>query len=275
MKIGTFLNQIERAVNLGEIPDIPSGLKQLAEKGLSYVDVPSEMVDRYSPDQILAWLTPLGLTVESYIHCLPFRSLSKAGWFFYEQDTALQLQRCESLGCKLFMLVPEVGTDCVLPRNVLREQIVAYAEYVTRSAQSLSLHILMENYSFQRSLFSTPEDIDYILSHVPDLDFLLDTGNFWFSGTDMERATQKFARKTRHVHLKDLMPNTSGYLQIDGKGADSVALGAGILPLRSAISTLKEAGYEGGLSIELNANIHIMSALERSLSYLKSLDIAT
>lgn len=275
MKIGTFLNQIERAVAIGEIPSIETGLKRLADKGLSYVDVTSEMAETYSVPQINAWLEPLELTVGSYIHCLPFRTLDESSWEFYKQDTALQLDRCRRLGCSLFMLVPEVDETVShsVSRNMLRNQIVTYAHYVTAQSLHCNIHTLIENYSRLYCPFSTLEDLDYILKELPDLHFLLDTGNFWFNDIDTEFAVRKYAVKTAHVHLKDLSYSEQGCLSINGKRANSVALGHGMLPIKSSISILKQNGYDGGLSIELNSNVSIMSSLEASLFYLKEIGV--
>lgn len=270
MKIGTFLNQIERAVSMGEIPDITAGLSMLAAKGLSYVDVTSEMVDKYSVQQIKEWLSPFGLTVDSYIHCLPFNPVNEASWEFYRHDTALQLERCSELGCGFFMLVPELSEAFLsaTQRNAARNQVVAYAKYVTEQASSYGIRTLIENYSYIHCPYSVPEDIEYILNRVPDLRFILDTGNFWFNDTDMEAAAIRFADRTAHVHLKDLSPNKQGFLKISGKSADSVAIGQGILPIKSVMSILTQSGYDGGLSIELNSNTNVMASLEASLSYL-------
>ena len=270
MKIGTFLNQIERAVAVGEIPDIDTGLKSLASLGLSYVDVTSEMVEKYSVEQILAWLAPLNITVDSYIHCLPFHPIDESSWEFYKRDAALQLDRCDELGCKLLMLVPEVSEEFLktAKRSDIRNQIVTYAQYVTEQAYCHKIQTVIENYSFTNYPFSSSEDIDYILNQIPGLSFLLDTGNFWFGNTDMLEAARKFANRTAHVHLKDLSINENGSLKIDGKCADSVTIGSGIIPVATAISILKEYGYDGGLSVELNSSENVMKSLEASVKYL-------
>lgn len=86
-----------------------------------------------------------------------------------------------------------------------------------------------------------PEDFERILSIFPDprLGICVDTGHFHSAGVDMLGLIHHFASRIFSVHLKDHI------------GSTSVGIGRGEIDLPAIIATLKEVGYRGGLTVEL------------------------
>ncbi len=85
------------------------------------------------------------------------------------------------------------------------------------------------------------EDFDRVLETVPDprLGVCLDTGHFHSAGVDSAAFIRRHAGRLYSVHLKD------------HEGTVSVGIGRGEIDLAAIVATLREAGYDRGLTVEL------------------------
>lgn len=88
---------------------------------------------------------------------------------------------------------------------------------------------------------STAEDYERLLEiGLPErVGFTVDTGHFYASGVDVPAFVRKHRDRVRHVHIKDH----------DAKG--SVELGTGETPLPAIFDALREIGYDGYCSVEV------------------------
>jgi sugar phosphate isomerase/epimerase len=84
-------------------------------------------------------------------------------------------------------------------------------------------------------------DYEHIFDAIdsPNIGVTLDTGHFTASGVDPQAVARRFASKIFHVHIKD------------HRGVQSVPLGAGQTDNFGVVRALKEAGYTGYLSQEI------------------------
>jgi sugar phosphate isomerase/epimerase len=91
------------------------------------------------------------------------------------------------------------------------------------------------------NILEQPEDFEQILTAFPDprLGICVDTGHFHSAGVDMPLLIHRFAWRIYSVHLKDHL------------GSRSVGIGRGEVDLPGVITALKEVGYQGGLTVEL------------------------
>ena len=89
-------------------------------------------------------------------------------------------------------------------------------------------------------------DYEWIFSRIgsPSVGMTLDTGHFTSAGVDPVEVAGKFARRVFHVHVKDHV------------GTQSVALGTGQTDNIGVVRVLKEAGYDGYLSQEIEVADH-------------------
>lgn len=189
-----------------------------------------------------------------------------------KEHSKRQLEMCKILDCNIFMPVPVI-TKAYEDEN-MREYalniIVKYLDYTAKTSKQLGIVTAVENYSDKKIPISTIDDISYILESIPDIRYIFDSGNFWFASEDILKASEKFASKTVYVHLKDIRAKEDGYLKINGRNADSVAIGEGEQPIFQCMRILKSAGYEGAYQIEINDyNKHMVSDIEASISNLK------
>jgi len=95
----------------------------------------------------------------------------------------------------------------------------------------------------------------------------VDTGWFGTQGYDAAKAIQELSSRLLHVHLKDIREpfqgggsardiREGGVVTLKGMGHETCALGDGVVPIERCLSTLKEIGYKGGISIEHEPEDH-------------------
>lgn len=185
----------------------------------------------------------------------------------------IYLEKCAELNSPVFMPVPEikVSTDKKEERLEQLKRVTQYLCDTAEISKKYGVITAIENYSDTRVPISYVSDISYILQNAPMVKYVFDTGNFWFGGSDMRDACISFADKTVYVHLKDLRENSSGYLKISGRCADSVPIGNGNLPVYETVNILKSFGYTGAYQIEINhADTNLFSDVETSILNLKA-----
>jgi sugar phosphate isomerase/epimerase len=91
------------------------------------------------------------------------------------------------------------------------------------------------------NILEQPEDFDYVLNTYSDprLGLCIDTGHLHAAGVDPVAMIHRFASRIYAVHIKDHV------------GAVSVGIGRGEIDLMAIVTALKEIGYPGGLTLEL------------------------
>ena len=82
-------------------------------------------------------------------------------------------------------------------------------------------------------------------------------------------AAKKFSERISHVHLKDILPKSNGFLNINGKSCDSVAIGDGKISFPDIFNVLKKNGFDKTFSIEINSNTDLLEKTIKSLMQLQ------
>ncbi|MBR5157459.1 MAG: sugar phosphate isomerase/epimerase [Clostridia bacterium] len=273
MKIGTFFDRIDLATDNGEVKCIQEAFDRLVPMGLSFVDVSSGVFgEKYEPVSLQKILKENGVYAGSMFHLFPFDYKKENIIEASREDIELQLERCAQLECKLFMPVPRIMQNHkdAKERMHCREIVIQYFSEVSQCAKKYGITTIVENFSNVDCPFSTIEDFHYIFKQVPSLFYALDTGNFWFGGTDVLKAVPQFVNITEHVHLKDILPREKNDIRKDGKKHDGVALGEGVIPLDEILNELTQNGYDKTLTIEINHNEDLLNKIIRSVNFLKS-----
>jgi sugar phosphate isomerase/epimerase len=85
------------------------------------------------------------------------------------------------------------------------------------------------------------DDFDKIMAAIPDprVGLCVDTGHFHSAGADTLCFIRRHAARLYNVHLKDHV------------GTVSVGIGRGEVDLAAVVAVLRELGYAGGLTVEL------------------------
>ena len=109
------------------------------------------------------------------------------------------------------------------------------------------------------TVVQTAEEIDKMMDMCdPEAVYLLfDTGHLAYCGEDYMAVLKKYAKRIKHVHLKDIRPEIvqkvkdehKSFLQGVHMGAFTVP-GDGALDFKPVFDVLDEAGYEGWMLVE-------------------------
>ncbi len=271
MKYGTFYQQITGAVKTGQVESVEKAFEEFKSLGLSYVDIDSGVAQPDMPvKELYQHLKANDIYVGSVFCWHRFPHQNENFMAEMREYTKKQLDFIAELDSKIYMPVPFVGGVHETPeaRKECQKKIIEYLNDIVEQSKAYGIQTVLENYSATSCPFAYVQDIDDILSQVPDLHYVLDCGNFWFSNSDVLEAARKFAHITDHVHLKDLAPNPDGVIKVEGNNADSVAIGAGIIPFEEIFDILKGANYKGGITIEINSSKNTYQETIQSLNYL-------
>lgn len=113
--------------------------------------------------------------------------------------------------------------------------------------------LALENHG---ALFHAPDDLRAFTQAVPGLRLTLDVGNFASKGHDPVATCRTLAPLAANVHLKDF------------QGGEPCALGEGDVPVAACLDALREKGYAGPLTIELEMPQDAVNLVARSVAYL-------
>lgn len=274
MKTSLFLSHIDKAVEQGSAKNIDDALKMLVPYGLECVDVNGAVLgSKYTVKDLKSILDCNGVKVSSIFHFGSFDWKDENILSRYRDLTKKQFEYCSYLETDIFMPVPNVSTihKSESERRECQKVIIGYLNDAAVLSKEYGIKTVMENYSSYNNPYATLEDFDVIFENTSGVDYVLDTGNFWFSDIDVVEAYEKYHSITRHVHLKDITPNNDGFLKINGKNADSNDIGSGIIDFPELFKRLKLYGYDGAVSIEICNQDDIMNKIIRSIKYVESL----
>jgi sugar phosphate isomerase/epimerase len=132
--------------------------------------------------------------------------------------------------------------------------MIASLRAVCAKAQEAGLPLVMENHN-HGGFVQTAADVERILGEVgsPALHLLLDSGNY----LDGLASIRRTARLARHVHAK------CGHIAPDGRDER--------VDNEAALSALRDAGYDGCVSVEYEGEEASRTAVPRAVAFLRGL----
>jgi sugar phosphate isomerase/epimerase len=142
--------------------------------------------------------------------------------------------------------------------------------HIVETAELYEININIEVHGY----FTTkPDLLDKMLHFIdsPRLGLNLDTGNSFIAGQDPVEFCQRFIKKIKHVHIKDVAASLSDTMRgkETGIGISHSAIGEGVNAdnIRKIIALLRDAGYTGFLSMECEGLGGPL--IEKSLTWLR------
>ncbi len=162
-------------------------------------------------------------------------------------------------------------------RDAIKE-MAPYIRRVTEYAETLGIRTCTENHGY---IFQSPERVEELILEVnhPNYGWLCDMGNFLCADAEPEKAVAIAARYAFHVHAKDFLWKDGResrpehfFGTIGGNHLRGTILGHGVVPIAKCVSILKNAGYDGWLSVEFEGLEDNLIAVASGLRYLKSLN---
>ena len=271
MKFGTFFSQVTASEQKGEVKSEQEALLTYKELGLDYVDIDSAPLSKSRPaKEFLKELKDCGVYVGSAFCWHKFPHDDPEALKEMKEFTKFQLDYVAAVDCNIYMPVPFVGTihESAEARRVCQDKVAEYFADVVELAKPYGIQPVLENYSSTTCPFATIDDIAYLLEKVPGIDYVLDAGNYWFNDSDVVEATKLFIDKIAHVHLKDIVKTTDGPMVVDGRYANSVAIGSGEIPFEEIFAILTENGYDKTMTVEINGGQFVHEKTMESLRYL-------
>lgn len=274
MRISVFFSHINKAVEQGSWKNNAEALTDLASQGLECVDVNGAAIGTmYDLKELKKELDDSGIKTSSIFHFAPFDWKDENILEKYREITKRQIEYCAYLETDVFMPVPNIRELHKTPQERVdcQKKIIEYLNETAALSKACNVSTVLENYSSKNNPYSTLEDFEIIFKNTTDVDYVLDTGNFWFCDVDFIEAYEKYHSITKHVHLKEINPADDGYLKVNGKNADSHDIGSGVSDFPELFKRLKGYGYDGAVSIEICNADDMKNKIIRSVKYVEKL----
>lgn len=221
-------------------------IHRIAEDGFDFVDLTIEPPAAWTPDgkAIGSLMDDLGLTAVG--HTAWYLPIASA--FPELRATARDLYRraldaFADAGVELVNVHPDQKVPLHPVDNVRKMNADAIAD-LAEDAAGRGIRLMVENLD---RMFSGPDDLQPIFEKVPDAGFHLDIGhanlNLGLGEPNRTAALLKaFGDRLAHVHVSD---NRGGAADLH------LPLGAGTIDWKGHIRLLKEAGWDGTVTLEV------------------------
>ena len=270
MIVSTFISHILDIQKLYEINSLSTVLELPVLKGLDGIEGDTKILKLYDKHEIKSIFDAHGLTVPCIYHETRCDGIFGEAREALKDELKRQLEVCAFFGSPIIMAVP-CCVETPTPERV-KEKMAEYFRVCAELSQKYGIKTVAENYSTPKYTFATIEDTEWYLNALPEVDFVLDTGNYFFTYSDPLSACERFLPRIAHVHAKDIKEmNENPYAVLLGRGYDSVAVGEGDVPIYEIVNKLKSSGYRGAFSIEISSMLDLAGKMRRSIDNLKSL----
>ncbi len=221
-------------------------IHRIHEDGFDFVDLTLEPPAAWTPDgkEVGRLLGDLGLAVVGHTAwylplASPFPELRATAKDLYRRA----LDTFVDAGVDLVNIHPDARVPLTSVDQVRARNAESIAELAADAAER-GIRLMVENLD---RLFAGVEDLAAVLDAVPEAGFHLDIGhaNLRLALGERNRAVgllEAFGSRLAHVHISD------------NRGGDAdlhLPLGAGVIDWRWAAQALKEAGYDGTVTLEV------------------------
>lgn len=191
----------------------------------------------------------------------------------------LHVDTAEALGAKVMR--HDACGDPKIPGVSYRESIQKIAPYIreiTEYAEAKGIKTCTENHGVY---MQDPERVEELIRTVnhPNYGWLLDMGNFLCADCDnLLNAYDRAIPYVFHVHAKDFLwkpgterdPASWGWFKTrGGNHIRGTIVGHGVVPVRQCMAMLKNANYDGYVTVEFEGQEENLRAVEAGLKYLK------
>lgn len=221
-------------------------LHRIAEDGFDFCDLTLEPPATWLPDgkEVGRLAGDLGLSLVGHTAwhlpiASPFPELRKAARDLYNQGLAC----FADAGVELVNVHPDQRVP-LHSKDKVREMNAEAIGQLAQDAAGFGITVMVENLD---RLFARPDDLAPILDTVPEVGLHLDVGhaNLNLGLGEPNRSAEFIARygdRLEHVHLSD---NRGGSEDLH------LPLGTGTIDWRGTVRSLKEAGYDGTVTLEV------------------------
>lgn len=167
---------------------------------------------------------------------------------FFSEEEAGEMKKCVSDVNKMAEF---------LNKNEKAIRMRSGLAYVAALGSDVGIAVTVEDFDDARSPISCVNGLLWFFRQIPQLKGTFDTGNLIIHSEDVLTAWDLLRDRIVHVHCKD-------------RGAESVAVGDGYIPVEGVLNRMTEAGYEGYLAIEHFDAADQESCIKKSAAFLRS-----
>ncbi len=151
--------------------------------------------------------------------------------------------------------------------DLMLPTIAKSAGEITEYAQTLGIRTCTENHGYIAQDSDRMERLFNAVAH-DNYGLLVDMGNFVCADEPSAHGVSKLAPYAVHVHAKDMrvLPGDSGAqggMTRGGNIFQGTVIGEGQVPIRQCLRILKQAGYDGIVSIEYEAGGDCLDGIKR------------
>ena len=272
MELGAFYSQIKAAVYEKGL-DIDNAMDTARAHGITQVDVSAQVFDEMSPAAFKKHILAHDMKIVS-VHGIPVCDVSnKIAQKESIAEMKRQMEKALAAESKFFMIVPQMAATYCPQKHTeyvssMRELFAEVSEY----GKEIGIQATVENFSRRDYPYTSFDDIDWLLTHIPELMYTYDSGNFPLAGFDELEGLKLFLPRTVYAHLKDLAVVEKSSLLRDGVYYDGPALGDGFVKNDEAVDYLIANGYDGVFTIEICCGDNLYEKLLKSADrYMKKL----
>lgn len=264
MKLSVFYDHILQAAeqtgkSLGEL------LTEARTAGIEAVEI--NMTYLRTHEETYELLREAGLHISCIYEFYEMEQKSEKEKAKQHIETALQAGTERILVVPGFLLDEEAATlkECVSDYERTAE-FLSRNEKVLRMAEGLAeivslgkdagISVTVEDFDDTKSPLCCINGVRWFLEQIPLLKMTFDTGNFVIHDEDVLEAWDLLKERVVHVHCKD-------------RGAQSVAVGDGYLPMSAVLDKIVQFGYRGYLAIEHFDAANQEACMKKSAAFLR------
>jgi len=267
MNLSIFASYVMNRV----FPTPEIGLGHMYGQGVRCADISEGLLPTYPLHMQVEYFKDAGLKPECLITTLDIATKDAQT---IRKNIALMkgyIDQLEKLGIPLIMPAPSViYAQDQEAFDTMQETLTESLAILTEYAKGSGVTVCIENQSSATRADSSMHDIKKILDTVPDLGFVLDSGNFFCIGEDVLEAYELLKDRLVHAHFKDWEWNRFGReLRENMPRFGGTTIGAGLLPLHELVQRMKRDGYEGSVALEFNACPITEKMLDDSAEFLR------
>lgn len=158
--------------------------------------------------------------------------------------------------------------------DLMLPTIAANARAVTEYAETLGIQTCTENHGYIAQDSDRVERLFNAVGH-DNFGLLVDIGNFLCADENPAIAVSRVAPYAVHVHAKDMLVRSKpfGQRSFPTRACNylmGTVVGEGDVPVEQCLRILKQAGYDGYVSIEFEGSGDCIDGIERGLKNLRT-----
>lgn len=244
--------------------------REMGFDGIEFIDLdlnvqPAESVPALAAE-IRAHCDSLGLPVAAYtVHAD----------FIDGTDEVERLKR--QVDVAQILGAPVMRHDVTWRRDIPWREIIdrtaANIREVAEYAQSKGVRTCTENHGYVLQDANRVEALILAVNH-PNYGWLVDMGNFLCADEPPMHALPIAASYAVHAHAKDFLlkresPGEGWFPTRNGWALRGTVVGHGVVPIADCVQVLRDAGYDGWLSLEFEGMEENLTALRCGLAFLR------